>query len=211
VQPIVLLAAGGRRLALAVDELGSDMELVVRPINWRGTPPLPHVAGAALLGDGRVALVLDPPVLVALGLRAGAGAWTPAPAPAAPAARPTVLVVDDSITTRTLEQSVLEAAGYDVVTAVDGEDGWRLLQERGADLVLSDVEMPRMDGFALCESIRGSRRFAQLPVVLVTSLESPEHQARGRAAGADAYVVKSSFDQEALLATVRDLLGRAGG
>jgi two-component system chemotaxis sensor kinase CheA len=121
-----------------------------------------------------------------------------------------VLVVDDSITTRTLERSVLEAAGFDVVTAVDGEDGWRVLQERGADLVLSDVEMPRMDGFTLCATIRGSRRFAQLPVVLVTSLESPEHRARGREAGADAYVVKSGFDQEALLTTVRDLLGREG-
>jgi len=166
------------------------------------------VAGAALLGDGRVALVLDAPVLVSLGRRPGMGGRTAAPAAPAAPRRPVVLVVDDSITTRTLEQSVLEAAGFDVVTAVDGEDGWRVLQERGADLVLSDVEMPRMDGFTLCETIRASRRFAQLPVVLVTSLESPEHRARGREAGADAYVVKSSFDQEALLATVRDLLGR---
>jgi two-component system chemotaxis sensor kinase CheA len=115
-------------------------------------------------------------------------------------------VVDDSITTRTLESSVLEAAGYDVMTAVDGADGWRLLQERGADLVVSDVEMPRMDGLQLCETIRASSRFRALPVILVTALETPEHRARGLEIGADAYLGKSSFEQDALLTTVRDLL-----
>ncbi|HEX5581530.1 MAG TPA: hybrid sensor histidine kinase/response regulator [Gemmatimonadaceae bacterium] len=208
-RPIVLLEGGERRLGVIVDELLEQTELVIRPVERRGAGPLPHVAGAALLADGVVAIVLNAAALLSLGLgrRGEAGAAAPAIAPTerGPAC---ILVVDDSITTRTLEQSVLEAAGYEVVTAVDGQDGWRLLQERGADLVITDVEMPRMDGFALCETIRASRRFAQLPVVLVTSLESPEHRARGLEAGADAYVVKSDFDQEALLATVHDLLAR---
>jgi two-component system chemotaxis sensor kinase CheA len=118
-----------------------------------------------------------------------------------------VLVVDDSITTRTLEASVLEAAGYEVVTAVDGADGWRVLQEVGADLVVSDVEMPRMDGLHLTEAIRASTRFRELPVILVTALERPEHRARGLEVGADAYLGKSSFEQEGLLNTVRELIG----
>jgi two-component system chemotaxis sensor kinase CheA len=116
-------------------------------------------------------------------------------------------VVDDSITTRTLERSILEAAGYEVLTAADGAEGWRVLQERGCDLVVADVEMPGMDGFALCEAIRGSRLHATLPVVLVTAMESDQHRARGLEAGADAYIGKSSFDQEALLDTIRQLLG----
>ncbi|MEW5931914.1 MAG: response regulator [Gemmatimonadota bacterium] len=115
--------------------------------------------------------------------------------------------MDDSITTRTLEQSTLEAAGYEVAVAVDGVDAWNRLQQGGIDVVVTDVEMPRMGGIELCETIRGSQRFAALPVVLVTSLDSAEHRARGMEAGADAYVGKSSFDQQGLLEIVRQLVG----
>ena len=204
--PLVLLHAGGRRLAVAVDELIAEQECVVRPVG-DGEDPIKHIAGAALLADGRIALVLDPITLVAAGLESdvGAGLTAGERRSGRPATR-RVLVVDDSITTRTLEQSILEAAGYDVLTAVDGSDAWRVLQERGADLVVADIEMPRMDGFALCEAIRASKRFQQLPVVLVTALESPEHRARGLEVGADAYIGKSSFDQQHLLDTIRQLL-----
>ena len=125
--------------------------------------------------------------------------------------RPRVLVVDDSITSRTLEQSVLTGAGYDVTTAVDGLDAWRALERTPFALVVSDVEMPRLDGIGLCERIRADPRTASLPVILVTSLDQPEHRARGLEAGADAYIAKSSFDQEDLLETVRLLLGRQVG
>jgi len=203
---IVLLRAGARRLAAVVDELLETRELAVRPI--RGVDPqLPLVRGAALLETGRIALVVDPVALVAVGLRAdvGPGLSVAEPRPAGPVRR-RILVVDDSITTRTLESSILEAAGYDVLTAVDGSDGWRVLQEQGCDLVVADIEMPRMDGFALCEAIRASRRFGTLPIVLVTALERPEDRARGLEVGADAYIGKSSFDQENLLDAVRQLL-----
>ena len=103
-------------------------------------------------------------------------------------ARKRILVVDDSVTTRTLERSILEAAGYEVLVAADGAAGWQMLQERGADLVLSDVDMPRMDGFALTEAVRASPRFRDLPVILVTARESQEDRARGGAVGADAYL-----------------------
>jgi two-component system chemotaxis sensor kinase CheA len=204
---VVHLKAGEQRLAVAVDELLSEEELVLRPLA-RGAEGLPHLSGAAILGTARVALVLDPASLVAAGLGAGASPGIAfAEGKPAEAVRRRILVVDDSITTRTLEQSILEAAGFEVVTAVDGADGWRVLQERGADLVVADVEMPRMDGFGLCEAIRGSQRFAKLPVVLVTALESAEHRARGLEAGADAYLGKSSFDQQSLLDAIAQLLG----
>jgi two-component system chemotaxis sensor kinase CheA len=122
-----------------------------------------------------------------------------------------ILVVDDSITSRTLEQSVLAAAGYDVVTAVDGLEGWRVIERGGIALVISDVEMPHLDGVGLCMRIRASERTASLPVILVTSLDQPEQRARGLEAGADAYVTKSGFDQDILLDTVRQLLGAPRG
>ena len=122
-----------------------------------------------------------------------------------------ILVVDDSITSRTLEQSVLSAAGYDVVTAVDGLEAWRVIERGDIALVVSDVEMPHLDGIGLCERIRASPRSASLPVILVTSLDQPEHRARGLEAGADAYVTKSGFDQDTLLETVRQLLGAPRG
>jgi two-component system chemotaxis sensor kinase CheA len=150
---------------------------------------------------------VDPGALIAAGLEPdGAPGLTLLQAAPAGPARRRILVVDDSITTRTLECSILETAGYDVLSAVDGSDGWRVLQEQGADLVVADVDMPRMDGFALCEAVRASRRFAKLPVVLVTAMESPEHRARGLEAGADAYIGKSSFDQQTLLDAIRQLL-----
>ncbi len=205
--PVILLRAGARRLAVVVDELVAEQEVVLRPVG-RGDHPLPHISGAAILGTGRVALVLNPVTIVGagLGLGAGPGLTGAETKPAGPAKR-RILVVDDSITTRTLEQSILEAAGYDVRTAVDGTDGWKVLQEHGSDLVVADIEMPRMDGFGLCEAIRGSKRFKALPVVLVTALETPEHQARGLEVGADAYIGKSSFDQQNLLDTISQLLG----
>lgn len=204
---VVLLRAGERRLAVAVDELVAEEEIVLQPVS-RGNRRLPLLSGAALLGTGRVALVLDVAAVVAAGLGLDAGGLTFEEATPARLAKPRILVVDDSITTRTLEQSILEAAGYDVLSAVDGADGWRVLQERGADLVVADIEMPRMDGFALCEAIRSSKRFKELPVVLVTALETPEHRARGLEVGADSYIGKSSFDQQALLDTIHQLLGQ---
>ncbi|MGH7613625.1 MAG: hybrid sensor histidine kinase/response regulator [Gemmatimonadales bacterium] len=204
---VVLLRAGERRLAVAVDELVAEQEVLLRPV-VRGREPLPHVSGAAILGTGRVALVLNAAAIVGAGLGLGAGPGvTIAEARSGGGAKRRILVVDDSITTRTLEQSILEAAGYDVRTAVDGADGWRVLQEHGCDVVVADIEMPRMDGFALCEAIRGSKRFKRLPVVLVTALETPEHRARGLEAGADAYIGKSSFDQQNLLDTISQLVG----
>jgi len=201
-----VVRVGALRVALRVDALLEEIEVVVRPIRAHGQVPIPHVSGAAMLASGTIALVLNVTSAVSAALGLPFGSANLPTRDAAPTVRRRILVVDDSITTRTLEASVIEAAGYDVITAVDGADALRLLQERGADLVVSDVEMPRMDGIQLCESIRALSRFREIPVILVTALETPEHRARGLEAGADAYLGKSTFDQEGLLTTIRDLL-----
>jgi two-component system chemotaxis sensor kinase CheA len=123
------------------------------------------------------------------------------------AGRARILVADDSITTRALEESVLAAAGYDVVTAPDGAEALRIIEGGGIDLLVTDVEMPTMTGLELCTRIRASRASASLPVIIVSSLDRPEHRAQGMEAGADAYVTKSSFEQGELIALVERLLG----
>jgi two-component system chemotaxis sensor kinase CheA len=168
---------------------------------------LKYVSGATILPSGRIALVLSPAELVRdVVARPAATSLVEDVVTLAPMAAKRLILADDSVTTRTLEKSILEAAGYEVLTAVDGTDAWHLLQDKGADLVVSDVEMPKMDGFSLTETIRGSKRFHGLPVVLVTALETDRDRARGLQAGADAYLPKSTFDQKALLETIRQLL-----
>jgi two-component system chemotaxis sensor kinase CheA len=205
---LVLLREGSRRLAVVVDELHEVRDLAVRPLSGMSVE-LRAVRGAALLETGTVALVVEPGELLAAGLAQQPGPTLVVAETGPQPRRRRVLVVDDSITTRTMERTILEDAGYEVYTAVDGSDGWRLLQEEETDLVVADVEMPRMDGFALVETIRASNRFADLPVVLVTGLEKPEDRARGLAAGADAYIGKSSFDARDLLQTVEQLLSES--
>ncbi len=200
---VVWLSALSRRLAVVVRDVIDERELVLRPVPFGGGGDL--VAGAALLPDGNVAIVLDVPGVIA-DKRAGDPGVN---FKVAVQERPRrILVTDDSITTRTLEASVLSAAGYDVTTAVDGMDGWRLVQEGGFDLVVSDVQMPRMDGLELCRKIRATPAIASTPLILVTSLDKPEEKMEGLEAGADAYITKSSFDQETLLGTIRQLIGR---
>jgi two-component system chemotaxis sensor kinase CheA len=203
--PVVVVAAGGRHVALAVDALLVERELQIRGLGAR-VRRARHLAGAAILPDGTVSLILHVPAVVATALgRSGSTALHRALE--APRRRPRVLLVDDSPTTRTLERSILEGAGYLVATAADGEEAWALLEREGADALVADVEMPRLDGFALTEAVRGSPRHAKLPVVLVTAREGEADRARGLAAGASAYLVKSTFDQRSLLETLEQLIG----
>jgi two-component system chemotaxis sensor kinase CheA len=203
--PAVLVAAGERRMAFVVDELLAEQEVVVKGLGPR-IRNLRHISGATLLPSGGIALVLNAANLVRTALARAPAAGVAPLAGTAPSRKQRLLVVDDSVTTRTLEQSILEAAGYEVSVAPDGVMAWQLLQERGFDLVVSDVDMPRMDGFALTEAIRSSRQIPELPVVLVTARASEEDRGRGLAVGANAYLVKSSFDQSNLLETIAQLL-----
>jgi CheY-like chemotaxis protein len=119
-----------------------------------------------------------------------------------------VLVVEDSVGVRELQRVILEGAGYDVLTAVDGLDGAARLSQDPVDLVLSDVEMPGMDGFTLTRTLRRTRGWEDVPVVIMTSRGDPADQRAGLDAGASAYLLKSEFDQAELIDTVRRLLGR---
>jgi two-component system chemotaxis sensor kinase CheA len=177
--------------------------VVVRALGPR-LKRLPGIAGGTILADGTIALILNVADLIDRALELPGKVRLAAAA--TDAVRKRLLVVDDSATIRTLEKSILEAAGYDVMIAVDGEEALQILLERGADLVVSDVEMPRMDGFSLTEAIRASKRFRDLPVVLVTAMESDADKARGMAAGANAYRPKSAFDQQDLIATIQRIL-----
>src|SRR5690606_36032272 len=122
--------------------------------------------------------------------------------------RPPILVVDDSLTTRMLEQSILESAGYEVVLAASGEEALTLASARPCGLFLVDVEMPGMDGFAFLERVRSDPALRDTPAVLVTSRSSDEDRRRGAEVGAAAHLDKGRFDQEALLDQIRRLLGR---
>jgi two-component system, chemotaxis family, sensor kinase CheA len=200
----VVLRAQGRRAALIVDEFLTEQDVLLKSLGPR-VQELLYVSSGTLLSSGEVALVLKPQAL----LRAALDVSTfnsLAAERAQVSARHRLLLADDSLTTRALERSILEAAGYDVIVAVDGQSAWQLLQERGADLLLSDVEMPRMDGLALTKTVRNSARFRDLPVILLTSRDSPEDRARGLEAGANAYLVKSAFDQTKLLRAIEQLL-----
>ncbi len=205
-RPGLIVAAGERRMAFVVDDLLAEQEIVVKGLGVR-LRRVRHFSGATVLPSGRVALVLNAANLIRTAMNQAAGpTLSAASASPAPPARKRLLVVDDSLTTRTLEKSILEAAGYEILTAADGAAGWRLLQEQPVDLVISDVEMPDMDGLTLTETIRRSKRFADLPVILVTARSSDQDKARGIEVGADAYIVKSDFEQKSLLETVAQLL-----
>jgi two-component system chemotaxis sensor kinase CheA len=196
----LILSRRDRFVAISVDALLDEREVHLRSLGPRLTA-LPHIAGAALGGDGSIALILRSSIVIESALRT---AHTLRDAPIeAPQKR--VLLVDDSVTTRTLERSILEAAGYAVVTAADGRDAWTHLSDEPIDLVVSDVDMPVMDGIALVEAIRASTTLRDLPIILVTARESERDRQRGLEAGADAYIVKSSFRQEELLDAIGSL------
>jgi two-component system chemotaxis sensor kinase CheA len=200
--PAVILSTASGRHAFGVDELLGQRDVVVKDVG-RVLGRLPLVAGASVEPDGSIMLVLDPE-----GLIAGASD-APAPAPVAradggPERAARILVVDDALTIRELQRSILERAGYDVAVAADGEDALRRLAEHRPDLVLTDIEMPRLDGFALTEAIRA--RDDATPVLILTSRAAEEDRRRGLEAGADGYLVKSAFDAGALLEAVEDLL-----
>ncbi|MDP2276172.1 MAG: response regulator [Archangium sp.] len=200
----VRVRAAGGPLALLVDEIVGEEEVSVRPLG----PPLRHiegVIGSTLAESGEVVLVLDPRGLGRL------GAFANEDLAAAPARPARVLVVDDSITTRTLERHILERAGYQVELARDGVEALAALRANRFDLVVSDYEMPNLDGIGLVRAMRADEGLEALPLILVTSVVGEETRRRALAAGANAYVMKGQFDQDTLLAAIAEhLAGRRG-
>jgi two-component system chemotaxis sensor kinase CheA len=195
----VVITGTPGRAAIGVDRLLGTSRVVVRPLPAL-TPASPVVAGVSLDAEGNPQLVLDPDGLIAHAHAHAATEFEPAPTP------DRVLVVDDSLTTRMLEQSILESAGYDVDVALSAEEALESVRKRHYALILVDVEMPGMDGFTFIERLRADPALHNTPAILVTSRAAPEDRQRGIAVGAQGYVAKSEFDQAGLLAMIKRLV-----
>ncbi|MEA2593524.1 MAG: two-component system, chemotaxis family, sensor kinase CheA [Actinomycetota bacterium] len=210
--PVVILESGARRYGFQVDALVGQRDVVVKDLGQL-LPRLGVVQGAGVDPDGAVLVVLDASGLIER-------AWQSGPAPAdspptsavrePPPASGVILVVDDALTVRELQRSILERAGYRVRLASDGTEALAALIGEPVDLVLTDVEMPRLDGFGLTEAIRSHPAMANTAVLILSSRASDEDRVRGMEAGADGYIIKSAFDERGLLTAVEQLLGSRG-
>ena len=208
---VVVIGAGAARYALVVDTIAGEQSLVVQslePIFGK----LRNVASGALLDDGSPVLVLDvADLLVSIGklLHAGALQQPARQGDADARAARRILVVDDSLTVREMERKLLAARGYRVDTAVDGMDGWNMVRSGNYDLLVTDIDMPRMDGIELVSLVRQDVRLQKLPVMIISYKDRPEDRARGMNAGADYYLAKGSFHDTTLLDAVFELIGPA--
>jgi len=204
--PVVVLADASVRHAFTVDRLLGQRDVVIKALSPL-VPHLPAVAGASVEADGSILLVLDPPGLIQRA-RQSPGARRSQALDARPLAhRRSILVVDDALIVRELQRGILERAGFDVRVASDGQQAIALLAQEPSDLVVTDIEMPRMDGFELTEAIRSHLTLANVPVLIVSSRSSDADRQRGLDAGADGYIIKSAFDEGSLLMAVNRLLG----
>ncbi len=200
---VAVVAFSEKRLAFRVDEILDEQQVMVKGLGPQ-LKYLYNVAGAAVLGSGKIVPVINVSDLMKSAMRVE---FSARPAEEEEFTnKGKVLVAEDSITSRTLIKNILESSGYDVTTAVDGADAYDRVLSETFDLVVSDVDMPNMSGFELTTKIRSEKKLSEIPVVLVTALESKEDRERGIDAGADAYIVKSSFDQSNLLEVIQRLL-----
>ena len=212
---IVVLGAGDERYGFAVDRFAGEEDLVVRALDPR-LGKVPHLAAAAVRESGEPVLIVDTEDIVQ-SVRQGLSAGTMrGAAKAIGPGRPDALralVVDDSATVREVERQILARLGFEVETAVDGMDGWNTLRAGRFDLVVSDIDMPRMNGIEFVRTLRADGRFASVPVIVVSYKDRDEDRLAGLEAGATAYLTKGAFRDSTFADTVRDLvdLGRAGG
>ena len=204
--PWVLLGTTENSHAFQVETVLQKRDVVVRGLTGR-LRDLKSVSGASIEPNGSILLVLDVQNLLERANSISIAAEV-ANKPAAPAPQLSVMVVDDALMVRELQRSILERGGYTVRTASDGAEALSMLAELPADLVVTDVEMPNLDGLHLIHSIREHPRLANIPVLIVSSHGSDEDHQRGLDAGADAYIIKASFDEVGLLSAVSRLLGR---
>jgi two-component system chemotaxis sensor kinase CheA len=194
---VVLVESAGHVVGLVTERLLDEEEVVLKPLGAI-LRQATLVSAGTVLGDGRVALLLNPDAVIAAGMSRRAVAPGDLEV-AAPARRRSILLADDVLTTREIERAILETAGYEVVAVADGAAALAELARRDFDLVVTDIEMPHLDGVALTRAITTDARTAHLPVIIITSLAKEEDRRRGLEAGAAAYIVKSAFDQENLL------------
>jgi two-component system, chemotaxis family, sensor kinase CheA len=200
--PAIMIGSADRRMAFLVDHL-IDLQSVVTKALPAPLYRVRHLSGATILGDGTVIAILNAANLIRTASPQREDDWS---VPSTTRPTTVVLLAEDSITTRALEQSILESAGYEVRAVIDGLEAWKILEQGGIDVVVSDVHMSGMDGFELTAKVRDDNRFAHLPVILVTSKDSRSHRERGVEVGADAYIIKGSFEQQNLIDAVARLV-----
>jgi chemosensory pili system protein ChpA (sensor histidine kinase/response regulator) len=192
----LLLKSGSQRVAVQVDEILGNREVVVKNIGPQ-LARIPGIAGATVLGNGRVALILNPVPLAQRMAQQGISAAA-APKVEAPLAAPLIMVVDDSLTVRKITSRLLAKEGYQVVTAKDGVDALEQMQEALPDVMLVDIEMPRMDGFELTKNVRGDAQTAQIPIIMITSRTADKHRNYAKELGVNAYLGKPYQEDELL-------------
>jgi two-component system chemotaxis sensor kinase CheA len=203
--PVIILSSKDKDIAFMVDEVLEEQQFLVKSLG-RQLNSVRNISGATVLGNGRIVPVINIQDLMKSAVQAvETGGVVPA-AEESVLKNKKILVAEDSITSRILLKNILEAAGYQVVTAVDGADAFAQVRTGEFDLLVYDVDMPRMNGFELTAGIRADKKLGELPVVLVTALESREDRERGIDAGANAYIAKGSFDQSNLLEAIRKLI-----
>ncbi len=200
---LVLVRAGEHSAALLTDSIEGSREIVVKTLGAH-LQSVPGVSGATILGDGRIIVILDPGTLV----RQHAGGVTPARVEAPPERELTALVVDDSITMRRVTQRLLERRGVRVLTARDGLDAISVLQENDADVILLDIEMPRMDGYQFATHVRNDPRLKDMPIIMITSRSSEKHRAKAIEIGVNDYLSKP-YQESQLVEAIESLIGRS--
>jgi len=203
----VILKQRDQVIACTMDKSHGTAEIVVKSLGGQ-LRKVRHTFGATIMGDGNPALILDVPDIFATaeGVSSG-GLRTSLQESQRVVSRGNILVVDDSITTRTMEKSILVAHGYDVTIAVSAEDALEKITTASFNLVISDVEMPGLNGFELTARLRSLDEYRSIPVIIVSSLAKDEHKRKAIEAGAQAYIVKGAFEQGTLLDTVETLVG----
>ena len=202
---IVVLISGENRIAFKVDDVLDEQQVLVKGLG-KLLSRVRNISGATVLGSGKVVPVLNIADLMKSALRSAEKIKGQISIEKTDEKIRKILVAEDSITARTLLKNILETAGYQVSTAVDGTDAFTRARGDEFDLIVSDVDMPRMNGFELTAKIRNDKKLSEVPVVLVTALESREDRERGIEVGADAYIIKSSFDQTNLLEIIKKLI-----
>jgi chemosensory pili system protein ChpA (sensor histidine kinase/response regulator) len=196
---VLLLRSGIQRIALHVDELLGNQEIVVKNIGPQ-LSRVPGVGGATVMADGRIVLIVNPVQLAQRAKSAAAKAAIPAAAMAAPAAAatPLIIVVDDSLTVRKITSRLLEREGYRVLTAKDGVDALELIKDTLPDVMLVDIEMPRMDGFELTKTVRGDQRTRGIPIIVISSRTAEKHRSQATQLGVNAFLGKPYQESELL-------------
>jgi two-component system sensor histidine kinase and response regulator WspE len=206
---VVMISDRLNRYGLVVDHVIGEENLVVRPLDSR-LGKVPNVSAGAILDDGSPVVIFDADALVRSIhqlLTTGKLQKIGKGGTAVKAGKKRVLIVDDSLTVREVERRLLETAGYEVLTAVDGVDGWNILTTQSFDLLISDVDMPRMNGIDLVRTVKADPVLKEVPVMIVSYKDREEDRLRGLEAGANYYLTKGSFHDESLLTAVHDLIG----